>query len=203
MSVNKVILLGNLTADPERRTTPSGAVVVKLRIATNERFKDREGKPQERSEFHKVTFWGRQAEVIDQYARKGSPLYIEGRIQTSEYNDRDGNRRWATEIVAREFQFVGGGRKRDGDERGGEGGGGGGGRGGYNDNTSGYGSAPSTQAATQAATQPSASAPVTGQGNSGQGEGGSRGGDSGKSQSGGDEESYPWGGGGPDDDLPF
>ena len=108
--VNKVILLGNLAADPERRTTPQGTAVVNVRLATNEKFKDREGVLQERSEFHRIVFWGRQAETIDRYARKGRPLFVEGRIQTREYQDRDGNRRWATEIVARDFRFIAGAR---------------------------------------------------------------------------------------------
>ena len=101
MSVNKVILLGNLTADPETR-----GGVTKVRIATNERWKDREGALQERTEYHRVTFFGRAGEIIGEHCRKGRPLYVEGRIQTSEY-EKDGERRWSTEIVAREFQFVG------------------------------------------------------------------------------------------------
>ncbi len=111
--VNKVILLGNLAADPERRTTPQGTTVVNIRLATNEKFKDREGTLQERSEFHRIVFWGRQAETIDRYCRKGHPLFVEGRIQTREYQDRDGNRRWATEIVARDFRFIAGARGDD------------------------------------------------------------------------------------------
>ena len=117
--VNKVILLGNLAADPERRTTPQGTPVVNIRLATNERFRDRDGNLQERSEFHRIVFWGRQAETIDRYARKGNPLYVEGRIQTREYQDRDGNRRWATEIVARDFRFISGGRRDEGQAAGG------------------------------------------------------------------------------------
>jgi len=101
MSVNKVIILGNLTADPETR-----GGVTKVRIATNERWKDREGALQERTEYHRVTFFGRAGEIIGEHCRKGRPLYVEGRIQTSEY-EKDGERRWSTEIVAREFQFVG------------------------------------------------------------------------------------------------
>ncbi len=111
--VNKVILIGNLTADPERRTTPQGNVVVNIRFATNEKYKDREGTLQERTEFHRVVFWGKQAETIDRFARKGKALFIEGRIQTREYQDRDGNRRWATDIVARDFKFLG--SRRDGE----------------------------------------------------------------------------------------
>lgn len=116
--VNKVILLGNLAADPERRSTPQGTVVVNIRLATNEKWRDRDGNMQERSEFHRIVFWGKQAETIDRYARKGNPLYVEGRIQTREYQDRDGNRRWATEIVARDFRFIGGARREE--EKGGE-----------------------------------------------------------------------------------
>lgn len=109
--VNKVILLGNLTADPEVRKTPSGQTVANVRLATNERFKDRSGELQERTEFHRIVFWGRQAETIERYATKGKPLFVEGRIQTREYQDRDGNRRWATDVVARDFRFISGGRR--------------------------------------------------------------------------------------------
>ena len=112
--VNKVILVGNMTADPEVRRTPSGHTVANIRFATNEKFKDREGALQERAEFHRIVFFGRDAETIERWGRKGKPLYVEGRIQTKEYEDRDGNRRWSTEIVAREFKFLGGGRS-DGD----------------------------------------------------------------------------------------
>ena len=106
MSVNKIILVGNLCADPELRHHNDRAVAV-ARIATNERWKDRDGNPQERTEYHRVTFWGRQAEVVSQYARKGRQLYIEGRVETREY-EKDGERRWSTGVVAREFVFVGG-----------------------------------------------------------------------------------------------
>ena len=120
--VNKAFLLGNLTADPERRTTGGGTAVVNVRLATNETFKNREGERQERTEYHRVTFWGRQGETIEKYAQKGTGLWVEGRIQTREWTDRDGNKRWTTTIVGREFQFTGkkaegGGGSRPREER--------------------------------------------------------------------------------------
>jgi len=122
-SVNKVILLGRLGADPEIRYTQSGQPVGSLRIATSENWNDREGNRQERTEWHNITVWGKQAEICGQYLAKGRQVYIEGRLQSREYTDRDGNNRKAWDVVANQVVFIGG---RDG----GGGGGGGGGRGG-------------------------------------------------------------------------
>ena len=108
MTVNKVILVGNLGADPESRSTQSGSTIAKLRVATTERVKDREGNWGEHTEWHRVTCFGRTAENGAQYCRKGKQLYIEGRIRTSKYQDRDGNDRWSTEVIADQVRFLGG-----------------------------------------------------------------------------------------------
>ncbi len=105
-SVNKVIILGNLGADPELRYTQSGSAVCTLRLATNERWKDKGGQPQERTEWHSVVVFGRQAENSAQYLQKGSAAYIEGRLQTRSWEDKDGHTRYTTEIVAQTVQFM-------------------------------------------------------------------------------------------------
>lgn len=112
-SVNKAIVLGNLGRDPELRHTQSGKAVCTLRIATNESWQDQSGERQERTEWHQVVVWGRQAENCNQYLKKGRSVFIEGRIQTRKWQDKDGNDRYSTEIVADRVQFVGGGA-RDG-----------------------------------------------------------------------------------------
>lgn len=106
MSVNKAILLGRLGADPELKDVGS-TQVCDLSVATNESWKDKDGNKQERTEWHRVQFWGRAATVLHEYLRKGSQIYIEGRIQTRKYEDRDGNTRYTTEIVGKEFKFIG------------------------------------------------------------------------------------------------
>jgi single-strand DNA-binding protein len=106
-SVNKVILIGNLGKDPELRYTPGGSAVVNFPIATNERWKDKDGNPQERTEWHNIVLWGRLAEIANDYLRKGSPVYIEGRLQTRSWDDRDGNKRYTTEIVGTQMQMLG------------------------------------------------------------------------------------------------
>lgn len=108
MSVNKVILVGRLGADPESRATPSGLQVSNLRVATNHVAYDRDGGKNESTEWHRVVFFGRQAEVADQYLRKGSQVYIEGRLRTNKYTDREGIERFATEIVGERLQMLGG-----------------------------------------------------------------------------------------------
>lgn len=128
MSVNKVILVGNLGADPETRTAQSGNMVANLRIATTERTKDRDGNWGDHTEWHRVVCFGRTAENVSRYLRKGRQVYIEGKIQTRKWTDRDGNERWTTEIVANDIRFLGGGNREGGG--GGYGGGGGGGYGG-------------------------------------------------------------------------
>jgi single-strand DNA-binding protein len=112
MSVNKVILVGNLGKDPELRYTPSGTAVATFSLATSERFKDRNGEQQERTEWHNVVAWRNLAEICGKYLHKGKQVYIEGKIQTRSYDDRDGNRRYITEIVADQMQMLG----RAGDE---------------------------------------------------------------------------------------
>ncbi|HKL48487.1 MAG TPA: single-stranded DNA-binding protein [Desulfuromonadales bacterium] len=123
MSVNKVILVGNLGKDPELRYTPSGTAVATFPLATSERFKNREGQQQERTEWHNIVMWRGLAEIGGKYLHKGKQIYIEGKIQTRSYDDRDGNKRYMTEIVADQMQMLG---------RGGEEGGSGGGRGNWN-----------------------------------------------------------------------
>ncbi|HKR85193.1 MAG TPA: single-stranded DNA-binding protein [Terriglobales bacterium] len=107
-SVNKVILVGNVGQDPEVKYTPSGTPVAKFSIATNERFKDRSDEWQERTEWHKIIAWQRLAEIVGEYIRKGSKLYIEGKLQTSSWDDRQsGSKRYRTEIVARDIVLLG------------------------------------------------------------------------------------------------
>jgi len=118
--VNKVILLGNLGADPERRDTASGMAVTTLRVATSEQWTDKQtGEKRENTEWHRVVMFGRLGEIAAQYLGKGSQVYIEGRIQTRKWQGQDGQDRYTTEIVANEMQMVG--------SRGGAGGGAGGG----------------------------------------------------------------------------
>lgn len=105
-NLNKVLLIGRLGQDPEKRVTPSGHTVVNISLATTEYFKDQGGNKQERTEWHRVVFWNRQAELIEQYCQKGSQLYVEGSLQTREWQDKDGNRRFSTDIVARNMQFL-------------------------------------------------------------------------------------------------
>lgn len=105
MNVNKVILVGRLTRDPEIRTTPSGQNVASVSMATNSYWTDKGGQRQERTEFHNVVLWGRLAEIAGQYATKGSELYVEGRLQTRTYTAKDGSERRTTEIVGENLQL--------------------------------------------------------------------------------------------------
>jgi len=124
--INKVILVGNLGADPETRYMPSGSAVTNLSVATSESWKDKQtGEQNERTEWHKVVMFDRLAEIAAEYLRKGSQVYIEGKLQTRKWQDRDGNDRWTTEIRASEMQMLGG---RGGAGGGSFGGGGGGGQ---------------------------------------------------------------------------
>jgi single-strand DNA-binding protein len=118
-SVNKVILVGNLGRDPELRYTQSGQAVVNFTLATNENYTKKSGEREERTEWHRVIAWARTAELCAEYLAKGRTVYVEGRLQTREWEDREGQKRRTTEIVAQTVQFLGG--------RGGAGGGGGGG----------------------------------------------------------------------------
>ncbi len=105
--VNKVILIGNLGADPEMRFTQSGTAVANFRMATSERFKDQSGEWQERTEWHRVVFFGRTAEVCGEYLTKGRPVYVEGRLQTRSWDDKDGNSRYSNEVVGLEMKMLG------------------------------------------------------------------------------------------------
>ncbi len=118
-SVNKAIVLGNLGRDPELRHTGSGKAVATLRIATNEQWNDQSGERQERTEWHSVVVWGRQAETCNQYLKKGRTVYIEGRLQTRKWQDKEGQDRYTTEIVADRVQFIGGGAGGAGGQDGG------------------------------------------------------------------------------------
>jgi len=109
MSVNKAILVGNLGRDPEVRFTPSGKAVAKFPVATSERWTDQEGNRQERTEWHNIIVWGKQAETCGQYLSKGRQVYVEGAIRSRQYDDKEGNKRYITEIIARDVRFLGGG----------------------------------------------------------------------------------------------
>jgi single-strand DNA-binding protein len=116
--INKVILIGNLGADPETRAMPSGMTVANLRVATSESWRDKQsGEQQERTEWHRVAMFGRLAEIAAEYLKKGSQVYIEGSLRTRKWTDKQGNERYSTEIIGNELQMLGG--------RGGGGGGGG------------------------------------------------------------------------------
>ena len=107
--INKVILIGHLGQDPETRYMPSGSAVTNLRLATSEQWKDKNtGDQQERTEWHSVAMFGRLAEIAAEYLRKGSQVYIEGRLRTRKWQDKDGHDRYTTEIVANEMQMLGG-----------------------------------------------------------------------------------------------
>lgn len=109
--INKVILVGNLGADPETRAMPSGTTVANLRIATSESWRDKQsGEQQERTEWHRVALFGRLGEIAAEYLKKGSQVYIEGSLRTRKWQDKQGNERYSTEIVANEMQMLGGGR---------------------------------------------------------------------------------------------
>jgi single-strand DNA-binding protein len=148
--VNKVILVGYLGADPDMRYTPSGQGVCEMRLATSESWNDKNGQRQERTEWHRIVVWGKRAEICSKYLAKGRQVYVEGRIQTRSYDDKEGNKRYITEIIANDVQFLGGGGRdgggagrgraddgppppSDGDFGGYGGGGGGGGGGGPDD----------------------------------------------------------------------
>lgn len=116
--VNKVILIGNLGADPEVRFTPGGQAVANFRVATNESWTDKNGQKQERTEWHRIVVWGKLAELCGEYLKKGRQAYIEGRLQTREWTDKEGKKNYTTEIVANTVQFLGGGPGRSGGEGG-------------------------------------------------------------------------------------
>ncbi|MFM0191935.1 single-stranded DNA-binding protein [Paraburkholderia strydomiana] len=120
-SVNKVILVGNLGADPEVRYLPSGDAVANIRLATTDRYKDKaSGEMKEATEWHRVSFFGRLAEIVSEYLKKGSSVYLEGRIRTRKWQAQDGTDRYSTEIVAEQMQMLGGrGGSMGGDDEGG------------------------------------------------------------------------------------
>jgi len=111
MGVNKVILVGNLGANPEMRFTQGGQAVANLRLATTERWTDRNGQKQEQTEWHRVVVWGKTAEIVGQYCTKGRQIYVEGRIRTRQWQDQQGQKRYSTEVVATSVQLLG---SRDG-----------------------------------------------------------------------------------------
>jgi single-strand DNA-binding protein len=119
-SVNKVILVGNLGRDAELRYTPGGAAVATLNLATTETWNDKEGQRQEKTEWHRVVLWGKQAETLSQYLQKGKQIYVEGRLQTRQWDDKDGNKRYTTEIRGDRIVLLssaGGGGQRGGSMR--------------------------------------------------------------------------------------
>ena len=117
MSLNKVMLIGHLGSDPELRYTQGGAAVANFNLATNERWTDKNGQNQEKTEWHRIVVWGKQAENCEKYLKKGRQVFIEGRLQTRDWEDKDGNKRYTTEIKADSVQFLsgttGGGSGRD------------------------------------------------------------------------------------------
>jgi single-strand DNA-binding protein len=106
--INKVMLIGNLGADPEVRFTPGGQAVANFRMATNESWTDKAGVKQDRTEWHRIVVWGKLAELCGEYLKKGRQAYIEGKLQTREWNDKEGKKNYTTEIVAQTVQFLGG-----------------------------------------------------------------------------------------------
>ena len=144
-SVNKVILIGNLGKDPEVKFTPSGTPVAKLTLATNERYKDKDGQWQDRTEWHNVVLWQRLAEIAGEYLKKGRPVYVEGRLKTRKWTDKDGAEKYTTEIIATEMQLLGGREGMGGGDA--EGGGG-------------YGREPSEGQGRSAPSAPAARAPA-------------------------------------------
>ena len=118
-SVNKVILVGNLGRDVELRYTPGGAAVATISLATTEVWNDKNGQRQERTEWHRIILWGKQAESLQEYLKKGKQIYVEGRLQTRQWDDKDGNKRYTTEVKADRLTLLGGGpgRSNAGDGR--------------------------------------------------------------------------------------
>jgi single-strand DNA-binding protein len=143
--LNKVMLIGNLGNDPELRYGQGGSAVLRLRLATTEKFVTKGGEKQERTEWHTVVMFGTRAEALNKYLTKGQTVYIEGRLSTRQWEDKEGQKRTTTEVIANELLFLGGGRGGGGGARGGggggdpEGGGGGGGYGGGGGGGGGYG----------------------------------------------------------------
>jgi single-strand DNA-binding protein len=144
-TVNKVIIVGNLGRDPEIRYMPSGDAIANIAVATSYKSKDRNtGEQKELTEWHRISFFGRLAEVVGQYTAKGSSIYVEGRLQTRKYTDKDGIERYATDIIAENMQMLGGRQGMGGDSYGG------------GDDMGGYDAAPSRPAPRQAPPAPAA-----------------------------------------------
>jgi single-strand DNA-binding protein len=145
-SVNKVIIVGNLGRDPEIRYMPSGDAIANIAVATSYKSKDRNtGEQKELTEWHRISFFGRLAEIVGQYLKKGSSVYVEGRLQTRKYTDKDGIERYATDIIAENMQMLGGRQGMGGDSSFGGG-----------DDMGGYDAAPSRPAPRQAPPAPAA-----------------------------------------------
>ena len=117
MSLNKVMLIGNLGKDPELRFTPSGRAVARFSLATSEQWTDQQGQRQDRTEWHNVVVWGKQAETCGQYLSKGRQVFIEGSIRSRQYDDKEGQKRYITEVIAQRVQFLGGGGGRGAESR--------------------------------------------------------------------------------------
>lgn len=107
-SVNKVLIIGNAGKDPETKYTESGTAVCTLTLATKHSWKEKDGQRQEKTEWHRVVFWGKLAEIVDKYVKKGSQVYVEGRIETRKWTDKTGNDKYTTEIVADQMQMLSG-----------------------------------------------------------------------------------------------
>lgn len=116
--MNKAIIIGNLGADPVKRFTQSGSAVTNFSLATSEKWTDKNGELQENTEWHKIVVFGKQAESCEKYLSKGRPVCVEGKIQTNEWEDKDGNKRYTTEIVAQSVKFLGGRGDGDGGQQG-------------------------------------------------------------------------------------
>lgn len=111
-SINEVTILGNLTRDPDLRKTQGGKSVVSFSVATNREWYDKESQEKKEAvDYHNVVFWGKPAELIDQYSQKGSKILVKGRLQTRSYEDKEGNKKYVTEIIGSDFVFLGGGRE--------------------------------------------------------------------------------------------
>jgi len=118
-SVNKVIIIGNLGRDPETRYMPEGGAITNISVATTEKWKDKNGEMQEKTEWHRVAFFGKLAEIAGEYLKKGSQVYVEGRLQTRKWQDKDGQDKYMTEIVANQMQMLGSRQGMGGGDRGG------------------------------------------------------------------------------------
>ena len=119
-SVNKVIIIGNLGRDPETRYMPDGGAITNISVATTDTWKDKNGEKQEKTEWHRVAFFGKLAEIAGEYLKKGSQVYVEGRLQTRKWQDKDGQDKYTTEIVANQMQMLGSRQGMGGGDRGGE-----------------------------------------------------------------------------------